>query len=153
IGPGCEVSMHFRISLRDGEEVESSFDEPKPFLFTIGDGMLGAGLEAAIFGLHAGDKQDLEIEAGIAFGVHDSENIHAMSVQDFSTQEMNIEPGMVVEFTVPNGEPVLGTICELDGDHVDVDFNHPLAGRAINFEVEIFSVKLTKDSQQPKNEF
>ena len=147
IGPGCDVSMHFRISLLDGKVVESSFDDPEPFLFTVGDGMLGAGLESAIFGLQAGDKQKLEIEAGLAFGIPNPENIHTMAMKDFATQDMKVEPGMVIEFTVPNGEPILGTINEIDGDSVEVDFNHPLAGRAINFEVEIFSVQL---SVEPK---
>lgn len=140
IGPGCEVLMHFSITLADGEMVESTFEDNEPLRFCIGDGMLGAGLEAAVFGLSAGQKQSLEIEAGIAFGEPDPDNIHNLPAKDFIGQENPVKPGMVMDFTIPNGDTLLGTILSVDAENVSVDFNHPLAARAIVFTVEILTV-------------
>ena len=141
IGPGCEVVMNFSISFPDGEIVESTFEVNEPLRFSVGDGLLGSGLETAIFGLQAGDKQTLEIEAGIAFGNVDPGNVHTMPGKDFLNKGIEVKPGLVMDFTVPNGDSLLGSILEVTEDSVTVDFNHPLAARDIIFTVAIVSVE------------
>jgi len=141
IGPGCEVVMNFSITLSSGEIVESTFEEDEPLRFSIGDGVLGSGLEAAIFGMYAGEKQTLEIEAGIAFGDVDPANIQTMPSKEFLNKGIEVKPGLVMDFTVPNGDSLLGSIVEVSEDNVTVDFNHPLAARDIIFMVDIVSVE------------
>jgi len=75
-----------------------------------------------------------------AFGYPDEENIHSMPRSDFDPS-VKLEPGLIIEFTTPSGETTPGAITAVETDTVTVDFNHPLAGHNIRFEVEILDVK------------
>ncbi len=138
IGPDSEVLMHFTLTLKDGTVAESSRDS-EPLQFRMGDGSLVAGLERALYGLHSGSVQTLEIEPQDAFGFPDPANVHTLSVHDFP-HDMPLDSGVIVNFTTPTGEEVPGTVVEVDDEQVLVDFNHPLCGHAIVFEVEILAV-------------
>lgn len=139
IQAGSEVEMHFKLLLTDGTLVESS-EETGPIRFVMGDGSLTPGLEAAIYGLHAGDHQSLTIEAGLAFDMPDPDKVYTLNRDDFGDTDLEFEVGQVVEFEAPNGEEVVGTVVLVEDDHIDVDFNHPLAGRTIQFDVDILEV-------------
>lgn len=139
IGSGCQVSMYFTLSLEDGTVADAT-ENNEPFTFTMGDGALIEGLELMLYGLKAGDKQCLAIEPQDAFGFSDIENIHTMPRESFS-KDLPIEPGTVIEFETPSGEKVPGTIEVVKEDEIVVDFNHPLAGHTIVFDVEIIDIK------------
>lgn len=139
IGPGSEVLMHFTLSLADGTVADSTRDG-EPLRFVMGDGTLIEGLELVLYGLKVGDRQCLSIEPRDAFGFPNEENIHTMPRSEFPA-DMQLEPGLIVGFTTPSGEEVPGAIQEIKGDEVVVDFNHPLAGHEVIFDVEILEVK------------
>ncbi|MDH5179395.1 MAG: FKBP-type peptidyl-prolyl cis-trans isomerase [Gammaproteobacteria bacterium] len=139
IGPGCEVSMYFKLSLPDGT-IADAIQDGDPLVFTMGDGTLIDGLELMLYGLKAGDKECLSIDPRDAFGFPDDDNVHTMPRSEFS-DDIPVEPGTVVAFTTPNGQEVPGTIKEVTNDSVIVDFNHPLAGFEVTFDVEILAVK------------
>ena len=139
IGPGSEVLMHFTLSLADGTVADSSRDG-EPLRFVMGDGTLIEGLELVLYGLKAGDQQCLSIEPRDAFGFPEEENIHTMPRSEFPA-EMQLKVGLIVGFTTPSGEEVPGAIQEIKGDDVVVDFNHPLSGHEVIFDVEILEVK------------
>jgi len=139
IGPGSEVLMHFTLSLADGTVADST-REGEPLRFVMGDGTLIEGLELVLYGLKQGDRQCLSIEPRDAFGFPDEDNIHTMPRSEFP-DDMQLEPGVIVGFTTPSGEEVPGAIQEVKGDEVVVDFNHPLAGHEVIFDVEILEVK------------
>ena len=141
IVPGSRVLMHYTLSLEDGSEVDSSRGD-EPLRFTLGDGTLIHGLEQALLGFQAGDQQLLYIEPQDGFGLRDEDNVHAMPRSDFNV-EMELEPGTIVAFEAPNGEEVPGMIIELNDDSVSVDFNHPLAGHRLIFDIEILEVETT----------
>lgn len=138
IGFNSTVVMHYTITLEDGTVADTTAGA-EPLRFTMGDGSLIEGLELALFGLKAGDRQALRIGPADAFGFQDEENIHWMERAEFSA-DMALEPGMIVGFATPGGEEILGAILEVREDSVQVDFNHPLAGHEIGFEVEILEV-------------
>jgi FKBP-type peptidyl-prolyl cis-trans isomerase SlpA len=140
IGPGSKVCMHFTIKLEDGTVAETTRDDNRPLEFVIGDGTMIQGLELALYGLKSGDKQTLSIEPNLAFGYHDPENIHKMSRDEFP-KDMQLAKGAIIEFNTPAGDEVPGTIMNVGDSEVEVDFNHPLAGHEITFDVEILSVK------------
>lgn len=148
IGPGAEVSMYYRLSLPDGTVADETLDG-EPLNFTMGDGTLIQGLELMLFGMKVGEKQCLSIDPRDAFGFPEDENIHTMPREEFNA-EMNIEPGMIVAFTTPAGQEVPGTIKEVTEDSVVVDFNHPLAGFEVTFDVEILDIKPGKDGGTQK---
>ena len=140
IRPGSKVLMHFTLSLEDGTVAETTRDDNEPLEFVMGDGTLIEGLELALYGLKAGDKQTLSIEPKLAFGFPDPDNVHSMPRHEFP-QEMQLARGVIMEFNTPAGDEVPGTVVEVNDSEVKVDFNHPLAGDQITFEVEILSVE------------
>lgn len=138
ISPESTVTLHLSLSLEDGTVAESTFED-EPLTFTMGDGTLEEGLELGLYGLKAGNTQRLVLEPGQAFGLHDPARLHQLSRSEFST-ELELEPGVIIGFDTPSGEELPGTIVSLTDETVEVDFNHPLAGRVIVFEVEIITV-------------
>jgi FKBP-type peptidyl-prolyl cis-trans isomerase SlpA len=139
IGPGSEVLMHFSLSLADGTVADSTTDD-EPLRFVMGDGTLIEGLELVLYGLKKGDRQCLSIEPRDAFGFPDEDNIHTMPRSEFP-DDMQLEVGMIIGFSTPSGEEVPGAIQEIKDDEIVVDFNHPLAGHEVIFDVEILEVK------------
>ncbi|MFK5914752.1 MAG: FKBP-type peptidyl-prolyl cis-trans isomerase [Woeseiaceae bacterium] len=142
IGAGCEVTMHFTLSLEDGTIADASIDG-EPMVFTMGDGSLIEGLEMVLYGLKVGDKQSLSIEPRDTFGFPDDENVHTLARTEFS-DDMKIEEGMIIGFNTPSGDEIPGAIMEIKDDKVKVDFNHPLAGHEVVFNVEIVDLKLAQ---------
>lgn len=133
------VVMHYRITLEDGTEADASFGG-EPMRFQIGDGTLSEGLEDVLIGLSVGTKECFDLSPEQAFGYPDTANIHEMPRSDFST-EMMLEPGVIVGFDTPSGDEIPGMVLEVDEAKVKVDFNHPLAGHHLEFEVEILEIK------------
>lgn len=144
IGHGSEVVMYFSITLEDGTVAETT-EYGDPLHFVMGDETLVEGLELALFGLKAGDKQALKIGPENGYGYPDPGNIHAMDRGDFP-EDMDLERGMIVSFAMPDDEEYPGMIKEVGSEQVMVDFNHPLAGHEILFEVEILEVTGGDDS-------
>lgn len=135
---GSRVTMHFSIKLADGMPVEGSFDD-QPLTFVVGDGTLDRGLELALIGLREGDRQVLTLMPGQAFGVPDPQAIQWVDRARFPA-DMQLQPGQIVGFSGANGEEVAGAVLEVDEEQVKMDFNHPLAGREIVFEVLILEI-------------
>jgi FKBP-type peptidyl-prolyl cis-trans isomerase SlpA len=140
INQTSKVTMNFSLSLEDGTLVDSTFDSNEPLTFTMGDGTLIDGLEYAVVGLSVGDKQSISIEPGVGFGFPDESAIQTMKCSDFG-KDIELKPGVVIEFDAPSGLRVPGTILEVDDDTVKVDFSHPLAGRTVIFNVEILDIQ------------
>ena len=139
IGPGSKVTMHFSLSLEDGTLVDSTFGSDEPLTFTMGDGTLIAGLEYAVLGLSVGDRQSLNIGPDVGFGYRDESAIQEIKRADFN-DDIELKPGVVIEFDSPSGIQVPGTVLEIGDEMVTVDFSHPLAGRSVIFNVEILDV-------------
>ncbi|WP_322528576.1 FKBP-type peptidyl-prolyl cis-trans isomerase [Salinicola sp. LHM] len=137
IDDGMEVTLHFTVKLEDGEAVDSTRGK-QPATFQLGDGNLPPGFEAPLKGMVAGDEGAFEISPEHAFGQHNPQNVQRLSRDAF---EEAVEPGTVMSFADAAGGELPGVIASVDEHHVEVDFNHPLAGRTLTFEVEILDVK------------
>ncbi|GGO88257.1 peptidyl-prolyl cis-trans isomerase [Marinobacterium nitratireducens] len=137
IGPGKTVTLHFAIRLEDGQLVDSNFDA-QPATFTVGDGNLLEGFEQSLFGLAPGTEETLTISPEKGFGQHNPANIQRMPRSQF--KDMDLEPGLVVSFQEPGGE-LPGIVSSFDDQVVYVDFNHPLAGKTLLFDVKILRVE------------
>jgi FKBP-type peptidyl-prolyl cis-trans isomerase SlpA len=138
IGIASTVTLHLSLTLEDGTVAESTFGEA-PLTFTMGDGTLVHGLELALYGLRPGDTQRLELYPEQAFGLRDPEKIHRLPRAQFSP-DMMLEPGLIIGFTTAEGEEIPGSVQSVTDDEVEVDFNHPMAGHTVVFEVEILDV-------------
>jgi len=137
---GARVSLDFTLTLAaDGSEVESS-REDGALTFVVGDGTLAPCLEAPLLGMEVMEHAVFELDAADAFGPHDLDNIHWLEKETFP-EAAAPEPGLVIEFTNPEGESVPGFVQQVDEDGVMVDFNHPLAGHDLRFEVTVLSIQ------------
>ncbi len=137
IGPQTRISLNFAIKLASGEVVDSNFDRP-PVQFVVGDGNLLPGFERALFGLRAGQRAELRIDADQGFGPHREENVQVFDRDQF---DANPELGMVLNFADAARGEVPGVVIAVANARVEVDFNHPLAGRELLFEVQIHDVQ------------
>ena len=139
INVASTVTLHLSLMLEDGTVAESTFDA-EPLTFTMGDGTLVHGLELGLYGLRPGDSQRLTLYPEQAFGLRDPGKVHRLPRADFGA-EIELEPGLIVGFETPEGEELPGAVLSLDADSVEVDFNHPLAGRTILFDVQVHRVE------------
>lgn len=139
IGPGKAVTLHFAIKLEDGQIIDSNFDA-EPARFEFGDGNIPEGFEQAMLGLKVGEHVELTIAPERGFGMHNPSNIQVLPRSQF--RDMELEPGLVISFQEPGGE-LPGVITDFNDDKVTVDFNHPLAGKTLIFEVEVKAIGAT----------
>lgn len=139
VGPGTSVTLHFALRLEDGEVIDSNFDK-EPATFTVGDEQLLPGFEQALFGLKAGDTRTFDMAPEDGFGQHNPSNIQHMPRSQFGP-DLQLEEGLVLSFADAQQTELPGVVREFDDEQVVVDFNHPLAGRNIVFEVAILRVE------------
>jgi FKBP-type peptidyl-prolyl cis-trans isomerase SlpA len=138
IAKGKQVTLHFALKLNDGQVVDSTFDK-EPATLVVGDGNLPEGFEALLIGLEAGAKNSFVIPPEDAFAQKNPNNIQHMKRSDFGA-DLEIEVGLMVSFADANGAELPGVIKEVHDNLVVVDFNHPLAGEELTFDVEIINV-------------
>jgi len=140
------VTLYHRLGLTDGTVLEDTFND-EPLTYHLGTGELAQGLELALIGLKQGDHQTLDINPDLAFGFAEDDMRHSLDRTDFGP-EYTLEPGLIIEFSTPTGETLPGTILEVSADKVLVDFNQPLAGEVVRYEVEILQI----DNQNDKDD-
>lgn len=133
-----EVTIHYEIRLPDDRVVDSTFGD-EPFTVRLGSGAFEPNLETALVGLPLGEYTRILLTPEYAFGMPDPSNVHTMPRGRFP-EDMRLEPQLVIEFDLPNGDAVPGTVTALTEDAVTVDFNHPLAGQNIQLIVQVLSL-------------
>lgn len=147
IQPGSRVRLHLAIKFADGTVAESTFDDA-PLELVIGDGTLVHGLEVALYGMRAGQHQTLTLAPAQAYGERDTQAVGWLPREQFPA-EMSLQPGALVGFAGPEGEEVAALVIALEDNRVQIDFNHPLAGKPIIFEAEILSVEAPPEQLDP----
>ena len=140
IESGSTVTLHFSLLFANGQEIDSTRNG-KPATFAVGDGNLLPGFEATLIGKQAGDAEQIIVPAVDAFGEKNPSNVQVINRSRFIDMvgDMPLEEGLVVSFQAPDGE-LPGVVLALYEDTVKVDFNHPLAGSDITFDVSIIDV-------------
>ncbi|CAD5379875.1 putative FKBP-type 16 kDa peptidyl-prolyl cis-trans isomerase [Pseudomonas sp. OF001] len=138
IGPERQVTLHFAIKLESGDVVDSTFDK-SPAVFKVGDGNLLPGFEQALYGLKAGDKRSIAIEPEHGFGQPNPQNVQVMPRGNF--EGMELSEGLLIIFNDAANAELPGVVRQFDDAQVTIDFNHPLAGKRLTFDVEIVDVQ------------
>ena len=138
---GSRISLHFALLMPSGEAIDTT-RRGEPAALTLGAGNLLPGFESARLGLSAGDDAQLIVPAEQAFGERVEANVRLLAKTLFAefTSEEPLEPGLVVSFQAQDGE-LPGVVKAVYEDTVQVDFNHPLSGSDITFDVSILSVE------------
>ena len=134
------VTLHFTIKMKDGSVADSTENMGKPAKFVMGDGSLSENFEQCLIGLETGTEKSIELKAQDAFGMPNPDHIHHMDRAKF-VGDSEVEVGTIMAFSGPDGMEIPGIITEIAGDSVTVDFNHPLAGKTVTFEVEVVSIE------------
>ena len=143
VAEGSKVDLHFFFLFESGVEIDNTRSREELVRLVMGDGSLLPGFEKALFGLRAGDRRTVSLPPEDAFGPWNAENIQKFDTVKF--EQLPVE-GHMIEFEDKAKQSLFGVVKTVGEDITDVDFNHPLAGKNITFEVEIF--KVTPAGQQ-----
>jgi FKBP-type peptidyl-prolyl cis-trans isomerase SlpA len=136
------LTLHYRLACEGGGNMLSTFDD-KPATLLLGQGQLAPFLEQRLLGLAEGAHQSFTLSAEEAFGARNPELLQSLSRAMFDANtkpDQDYEVGDLIELAGPNGGRFIGILQEIDDASALVDFNHPLAGQAVTFEVKILSV-------------
>jgi FKBP-type peptidyl-prolyl cis-trans isomerase SlpA len=139
VSEGTRVFLNFSLSLEDGSEIDSNFADDAVD-FVVGDGSLLPGFERLLFGMSAGDRRIFSVAPEQAFGMANDDNVQQLERSEFD-DEVELEIGLIFSFADAGGGELPGLVIEFDDQYVTVDFNHPLAGRTILFDVLIHRVE------------
>ncbi len=138
------VTIEYTLTLDSGELVDQS-DPGQPFSFVIGIGQIIPGLEKALIGMEEGQSAQITVEAEDAYGTPREELFREIPRENFP-QDIEIKPGMGFEAQGPQG-PVRFRVKSLDDKTVVADFNHPLAGERLHFQVKVTGVRPLTDAE------
>ena len=139
VRPDSYLALHYRLTDEAGSEYVSTFDL-SPATFQLGCGQLAETLEKCLIGLKSGERRTFHLDAGAAFGHHNPQLVEPIA-RSLLPPEIELKEGTPIQFSNPqqNAE-VAGFLRELTATTATIDFNHPLAGKALSFEVEIIGI-------------
>ena len=138
------VIMNYSLSV-DGEVVDSS-EESGPIAFLQGRGNIIAGLEREIAGLKIGDSKNVTVLPADGYGELDSDNFVDVPRAEFPA-EIPLEIGTEIQVAMDDGSEDMATISKIDPDSIQLDFNHPLAGKTLEFQVTITDLRAATDEE------
>jgi FKBP-type peptidyl-prolyl cis-trans isomerase SlpA len=136
------LTLHYRLSGPQGDVINTFADQPATL--SLGNGELSPALEQQLLGMEEGTHTTLELPAGVAFGEKNPQMMQWVATKLLAQYGDPLEkysPGDVVQFPAPSGEGTYaGAVREVQVDRVLFDFNHPLAGQPVTFEVKVIGV-------------
>jgi FKBP-type peptidyl-prolyl cis-trans isomerase SlpA len=140
---GSFLTLHYRLCGPDGDDLVNTFND-KPATLSMGEGQLSPALEQRLLGLEEGTRAAFDLAAGEAFGEHNAELMQWLKLsllRELGDPDEAYNVGDVVRFPGPDGQGgYAGVVCEVGESAVLFDFNHPLAGRPVRFEVQLIGV-------------
>jgi FKBP-type peptidyl-prolyl cis-trans isomerase SlpA len=143
IQEGSFLTLHYRLAGPDGADVINTFAD-KPATLSLGTGQLAPAMERRLVGLPEGTRQTFELAAGEAFGERNPELLQRVKLallHELGDPDAEYGVGDVVQFPTPDGGGAYaGLVREVGADWLLFDFNHPLAGQAVKFEVHVLGV-------------
>ena len=143
VQPGSFLTLHYRLSGPDGADVINTFAD-KPATLSLGSGQLAPAIEERLLGLAEGAHAQFELPAGAAFGQRNPELLQRVKLsllRELGDADADYEVGDVVQFPTPDGQGAYaGVVREVGNGWLLFDFNHPLAGKPVRFEVRLLGV-------------
>ena len=143
VQPGSFLTLHYRLAGPDGGDLINTFAD-KPATLSLGTGELAPAMERCLLGLDEGTHTAFELPAGEAFGARNPELLQRVKrslMAELGDPDEQYSIGDVVQFPTPDGQGAYaGVVRELNPDWLLFDFNHPLAGQPVSFEVQVIGV-------------
>ncbi|HEY0858430.1 MAG TPA: FKBP-type peptidyl-prolyl cis-trans isomerase [Albitalea sp.] len=143
VQPGSFLTLHYRLAGPDGADIINTFAD-KPATLSLGSGQLAPAMESRLLGLAEGTRTSFELAPGEAFGERNPELLQRVKrglLDELGDPDEQYHVGDVVQFPTPDGQgSYAGVVRELGDEWVLFDFNHPLAGQPVVFEVQLIGV-------------
>jgi FKBP-type peptidyl-prolyl cis-trans isomerase SlpA len=135
--------LHYRLAGPDGAAVVDTFGD-SPATLSLGSGQLAPAMEARLIGLNEGATHSFALDAGEAFGLRNPELLQRVKralLHELGDPDAEYHVGDVVQFPTPDGQGAYaGVVRETGDDWLLFDFNHPLAGQPVRFDVHVIGV-------------
>lgn len=142
VSDAAYLTLHYRLASMDDQDIVTTFQD-HPATLQLGNGQLAPFLEACLIGLPEGAHQTFELSPEQAFGPRNPDLVQRVSqatLQENSPEDAQYAIGDLVEFAAPGGGRFAGVLRAIDDDGALFDFNHPLAGQSLKFEVKIIGI-------------
>ena len=139
VATGNVVELHYKGSFPDGTLFDSSYDRGQSIEVTVGTGQLIAGFETALIGMSEGQTKTISLSPDEAYGPTNPEAFNTVSRTQFPPDYAFAE-GAPVQGSTKDGRPIFATISSFTNEDVTLDLNHPLAGKDLNFEIELVTL-------------
>ena len=133
------VSLDYTLRLDDGETIDTSVDQ-EPLELLQGRGQIIPGLEQALYGMAVDDQKDVVVAPAEGYGEKDSDAFELVARDVFPT-DLDLRPGGGLRMRDESGQAMVAYVAEVRPDEVLLDFNHPLAGETLYFEVRIAALR------------
>ncbi|MDH5432945.1 MAG: FKBP-type peptidyl-prolyl cis-trans isomerase [Gammaproteobacteria bacterium] len=140
INSNSRVLADITIKLKDGSVADSTKVNGKPSWIILGNGSFSDEFENRMIGAKVGDELTFELPAKDAFGEANPDNIHFMDISQFP-QDIELNSGAIISFEQAGGGAIPGIIRDVKDSSVTVDFNHPLAGKTVVFEIAVLQIE------------
>lgn len=140
---GDSVKVHYHGTLNDGTVFDSTYEE-SPLDLTIGEGEIIPGFEEALEGMDEGEKKNITVEPENAYGEYNERGVVQVPRENLP-EDIEPEKGMMLQLNTPEDQVVYVTVTEIDEENVTLDANHPLAGKTLNFDIELLQVNPTSE--------
>lgn len=135
---GNTIHLHYTGKFEDGKEFDSSKNKG-PITFEVGSGQIIPGIEEAVVGMKEGEKKKISLPPEKAYG--ERQNKLVREFPRSVLMDNQVSEGQVVQLQTDNNQIVSATVKKLADKTVTFDFNHPLAGETLHFELELISIE------------
>jgi len=136
----CIVEMDYRLTLDSGDVIDSSEDHKQPLTFLVGHNQIISGLENSLLGMKIGEKMSINVPVEGAYGKRD-ENLKQTILRSQLPPDIELSEGQTLTGKNSKGQNMEVRVISFDETQVYLDLNHPLAGKNLNFNVEIKNVR------------
>lgn len=137
---GNNVKVHYTGTLEDGQEFDSSHKRNETLNFTVGAGQMIAGFDNAVMGMEVGESKDVTLTPNEAYGERNEEAVQPVNRQNFP-EDFVVRVGEMVQGSTAEGMPIQATVVGEDEENIILDMNHPLAGKSLNFNIELVDIE------------
>src|SRR3989338_185345 len=136
---GDSIKIHYKGTFPDGVVFDSS-EGREPIAFTVGEGKVIKGFDAAVLGMKQGEKKSVTIQPADAYGDKNPKLVLPVP-KDRLPKDMDPQPGLLLTLQSPDGRVIRAKIDRIENDKIMLDVNHPLAGKTLHFDLELIEVK------------
>ena len=137
---GKKVKIHYLGTTDDGEKFDSSYDRDEPIEFVCMSGQVIKGFDDAVKDMEVGEKKLIHLEPADAYGEVNEELIQQVPLENIPNAD-ELPVGETIYMRTPEGQPVPMRVVSVDDEFATFDMNHPLAGKPLNFALELVEVE------------